>query len=221
MKDGIVMDVVLIGEGGHSKVIREMIEADNRYEIRAVLDDKYEEVQLQGNLLIGPITAVQRILNRYPAAQFIVAIGNNEIRKKIVVRLGIPHNRYLTLVHQTATISPSASIGCGTVVMAHSVIQADARIGHQAIINTGAIVEHDCQLDNYVHAAPRTTLTGAVHIGEGAMLGAGSTVIPGLRIGEWSVVGAGSTVIRNVADYSMAVGAPAAVIKTFGKAVSN
>jgi acetyltransferase EpsM len=204
--------IVVIGEGGHSKIIQDIIAAVNTYKIVAILDDKYEDVQEREGILYGPISAVSSITNEDENIKFIVAIGNNQVRSEIVKKIGLPNNRFATLIHPSAIISPSACIGEGTVVMPNCVISANAKIGKHVIINTGAIVEHDNHISDYAHISPNATLTGSVSVGEGTHIGASATVIPGIIIGEWSIVGAGSTVIRDIPSFSKAVGSPTRLI---------
>jgi acetyltransferase EpsM len=200
--------IVVIGEGGHSKVIQDIITAVNDYKIVTILDDKYEDVQKRAGIFYGPISAVSSIINEYKNIKFIVAIGNNQFRSEIVNRIGLSKERFATLIHPTAIISPTARIGEGTVVMPNCVINANTEIGKHVIINTGAIVEHDNHISDYAHISPNATLTGNVTVGEGTHIGASATVIPGIKIGEWSIVGAGSTVIRDIPPFSKAVGSP-------------
>ena len=82
--------------------------------------------------------------------------------------------------------------------MPNTVINAKAIVGDHCIINTGAIIEHENNVDNYGHVSPNATLTGCVSTGEGVHIGASVTVIPGISIGSWSVVGAGATVIEDI-----------------------
>lgn len=206
------MNIVVIGEGGHSKVIRDIIRLNPLNQIVAMLDDKYSEFTCRDGLYQGPISAAHQLKDLGHKLKWVVAIGNNERRKSIVMKLRLPQEDYITLIHETAVISPSASLGHGSVIMANSVIHADAHIGDHAIVNTGSIVEHDCQIADYVHIAPKATLTGAVVIQEGSMIGAGATIIPSRRIGEWATVGAGATVIRDVPSFRTAIGTPAILI---------
>ncbi|WP_261306565.1 acetyltransferase [Paenibacillus andongensis] len=206
------MDLVVIGEGGHGKVIRELIHSKRDYKIIAILDDKYDELTVTNDIYIGPISSAHDLMNRMNHLKFIIAIGNNEVRKLIVSKLGLSKENYISLIHDTAVISPSASIGDGTVVMAGTIVNAEAVIGDHVIINSGAIVEHDNQLGDYVHVAPKATLTGSVIAETGAMIGAGATIIPGKKVGEWAVIGAGATVISDVPSYRSAVGTPARLI---------
>lgn len=206
------MEIAVIGEGGHSKVIREMIRSNKNYKIKAVLDDKYEELTLNNDVYTGPISFAQSLLNRMAPIKFVVAIGNNEIRKSIVSKLGLSNESYLSLIHETAVISPSAFVGQGTVIMANTIINAEAYVGNHVIINTGAIIEHDNRIEDYVHIAPKAALTGSISVKEGTMIGAGATVIPGKHIGEWAIIGAGATVISDIPSNSTAVGTPARII---------
>jgi acetyltransferase EpsM len=207
------MELAVIGEGGHSKVIMELVRSKEIYEIKAILDDKYTELTLSNGIYRGPISAANQLLNQINSLKFIVAIGNNKVRKSIVVKLGLPIDNYITLIHETAVISPSASIGQGTVILAHTAINADAYVGNHIIINTGAIIEHDNRIEDYVHIAPRATLTGSVSVKEGTMIGAGATIIPGKSIGEWTIIGAGATVISDIPANSTAVGTSARITK--------
>jgi acetyltransferase EpsM len=207
------VDIAVIGAGGHGKVVRDIICSKKEYSLRAILDDKYAELKVEEDIFLGPISALQNIVAKYEGLKIVIAIGSNEVRKKLVSRLGLTSDYYISLVHETAVISPSAIIRHGTVIMANAVIQADVSIGIHAIINTAAIVEHDNCIGDYVHLAPRATLCGNVNAEEGTFIGAGATVIPGLCIGEWSVIGAGAAVISTIPSYSTAVGNPAKVIK--------
>lgn len=193
-------------------MIRELIHSKSDYKIIAILDDKYEELTVNNDVYRGPISSAHLLLNRMNHLKFVIAIGNNEIRKSIVLKLGLTKENYISLIHDTAIISTSASIGDGTVIMAGTIVNADAVIGDHAIINSGAIVEHDNQIGDYVHVAPKATLTGSVIAEEGSMIGAGATIIPGKKVGEWAVIGAGATVISDIPSYSTAVGTPARLI---------
>lgn len=140
----------------------------------------------------------------------IISIGNNRIRKLIAERLGCEFGKAIS---PSAVISPSVSIGDGTVVMAGAIINAEANIGKHCIINTGASIDHECVISDFVHIAPHVTLCGNVYVGEGSWVGAGATVIPGIKIGKWCTIGAGAVVISDVPDNAVVAGVPAKVIK--------
>ncbi|MCK1983013.1 MULTISPECIES: acetyltransferase [Peribacillus] len=207
------MKIVLVGEGGHSKVIKDMIDIADGNELIGFLDDKYDRTIVKGHLFFAPLSVVSDLLEQFKDIKFIVAIGNNHIRKKVVEELNIPDSYYVSVIHPSSIISPSIKIGVGTVVMPSTVINADAKIGRHSIINTASVIEHDSEIGDFVHISPHATLTGAVKVDEGTHVGAGSTLIPNVNIGEWSVIGAGATVINNIQSHSLAVGTPAKMKK--------
>lgn len=206
------MNIVVIGNGGHSKVVQDVIKATSKYEILAILDDNFSNVVYENNCCYGPISFVSKLLEENDAF-FVVAIGANDVRKQIVTQTQIPYEYFVNVIHPSAIISPKVNLGKGIVVMPNAVVNADTVIGDHVIVNSGAIVEHDNILEDYVHISPNATLTGNVTVGQGSQIGAGATLIPGISVGKWSVVGAGATVIRDLPSNCKAVGSPARVIE--------
>lgn len=113
-----------------------------------------------------------------------VAIGDNAKRKQVALDHTGPFG---VLIHPATTVE-NATIGGGTVIMAHAVIQPHVTIGRHVIINTGATVDHHCIIEDYAHIAPGAHLCGNVHVGEGALVGVGVGIEPGVQIPAWSVV---------------------------------
>jgi acetyltransferase EpsM len=210
------MKIAIIGQGGHSKVIQDMLRENLEFKIIGFFDDKYKDECIKEGIYFGPIISVLKLLRNHPSTKLVIAIGNNKIRKQIVDQLVLPPEQYVSVIHSTAIVSPSVKIGHGTVIMPKAVVNADSLIGDHCIINTNAIVEHDNKLENFIHVSPNATLTGGVNVDEGTHIGAGATIIPNIHIGEWAVVGAGATVVRDIPSYSTAVGVPAKVKKIIG-----
>ncbi|MGH0429616.1 acetyltransferase [Bacillus hominis] len=206
------MKILIIGCGGHSKVVKDIILSNEGYEIVGYLDDLYTGITIIDNLYFGAIEDAREIINKFNDIKLVITIGNNKMRKEISEILNQPVSIYATLIHKTAIISPQAHIGYGTVIMPNVVVNADTIIGNHTIINTGSIIEHDNIIDDFVHISPHATLTGSITIEEGAHIGASATIIPGVRIGNWSIVGAGSVVINDFPSNCTAVGIPAKVI---------
>jgi acetyltransferase EpsM len=197
----------IIGQGGHSKVVTD-IAISAGYTVAGYLDDKFPEFGVMGKYFYGPVSLAKELAVEKNMS-FVIAIGNNVLRKKIVQMLSLPEDRYAVLVHSSASVSPTVKIGCGTVIMPFSAVNASANVGSHAILNTGSVIEHDNQIGDYVHISPHATLTGEVTIGEGTQVGAGATVIPGVQIGKWCMVGAGATVIDHIPQSEKVVGTPA------------
>lgn len=196
--------VVLIGAGGHAKVVVSTCRAAG-YEVTALYDDNPAAwgTGLWGIPVVG---GLDRLANGHPHPA-VIAIGNNNARRAIAERLS--HLQWLSIVHPEAYVDPTATLGHGTVVFAGAVIQPDAVIGDHVIVNTAASIDHDCQVGDFAHLAPGVHLAGTVRIGEGAFLGIGAVVIPGRSVGRWTTVGAGAAVVRDLPDGVTAVGVPA------------
>lgn len=206
---------MVIGDGGHSYVVEDVVNSNPNMKVIAKLDDKHKEVFLEEGLVKAPISYFEQFSND-PEVGVVIGIGSNELRKRIALELRLAPSSFITAIHYTAVVSPKANLGLGTVVMPGAVINANAVIGDHAIINTGAIVEHDCHVGDYVHISPRATLTGNVRIGEGTQVGVSATIIPGKKIGNWSIVGAGAVVINDFGERKTVIGIPAKEKKRVG-----
>lgn len=194
--------VVVIGAGGHAKVVVATLVALGR-EIAAIVDDDPARhgSSLLGLAVTGPVASFP--LSGRPA---IVAIGDNAARHRVSGALDC---RWQAVVHPSAIVHPSVRIGEGAFVAAGAVIQPDSEIGPHSIVNTGATVDHDCRVGGWAHLAPGVHLAGDVKVGAGALVGLGAGIAPGVSIGDWTVLGAGAMAVSDIADRVMAVGVPA------------
>lgn len=201
MKDRIM----IIGAGGHGKVVADIARLNGYKEI-LFLDDDLSRKTNGRYQVVGTGNDIDRYKEKY---DFFVAVGDNDIREKITVKLSEMNIEQPILIHPSATVDETVKIGEGTVIMANAVINADSKIGRGCIINTSATVDHDCIIDDYVHISPGVHIAGTVQIGRKTWIGAGSTVINNVTICEKCIVGAGSVVIKDIAEYGTYVGLPA------------
>lgn len=142
-------------------------------------------------------------------AAFFPAIGNNQIRKKLLNFLESSNWNQTTIVHKTACVSGLAQIESSTFIAPHAVVNSHVKIGKACIVNTASVIEHECELGDFVHVAPGAILLGAVKVGELSLIGAGSVIRQGIKIGSGVVIGAGSVVIGDVPDGEIWAGNPA------------
>jgi sugar O-acyltransferase (sialic acid O-acetyltransferase NeuD family) len=205
------MKVLMIGAGGHARVLVDALKCRNRmgdkYEIVGFLDDDvtlHDREQL-GIRILGSIADIKNI----PHDGVVMGIGENATRQKLYLELKERGENILTVLHPRAILSENIVIGEGTVVIAGVVINNGARIGSNVIINTSATVGHDSVIGAHSHICPGVNLGGGVKVGEGAFVGMGSVVIPNKTIGDWVVVGAGAAVIHDVHSSEKIVGVPA------------
>lgn len=201
--------VVIIGASGHGKVIADII-LKSGDSIKGFLDDSKETT---GTVAGFPVLGKVSEYEKYLECQFVIAIGNAAVREKISLQLEDKVQWY-TAIHPTAVISSlDVEIGVGTVVMATAVINSSAKIGRHCIINTGAIVEHDNVLEDYVHISPNATLAGTVSVGKRTHIGAGATVKNNIAICEDCTIGAGAVIVKDINNSGIYVGVPAERIK--------
>jgi UDP-perosamine 4-acetyltransferase len=202
-----------IGAGGHARMLLESLLGRKDVEIIGLVDS---DPALKGRNVLGvPVLGGDEVLAEVARSGVrhaflgVGGVGDNSRRRKVWdagQELGF---EFLTVIHATAFVSPSAQIGEGTCVFPGAIIGAGARLGRNVIVNTGAIVEHDCDLGDHVHVASGAVLAGTVSVGEGAHIGAGATVKQGVRVGRTAVVGLGAAVIGDVPDGAVVVGVPA------------
>jgi UDP-perosamine 4-acetyltransferase len=206
--------VVVIGAGGHAKVIVEILQEAGEFEIVGCLS-------LAGGELLGvPILGDDSLLPqlyKQGVRHGFIALGENRSRQKKAAEICRIGFTLANAISSKAVVSRRALFGCGVAVMPGAVINVMSRVEDGAIVNTGANVDHDCRLGPFSHIGPGVNLAGGVSVGEGAFLGTGVSVIPRISVGDWTVVGAGAVVIGDLPEKVTAVGVPAGIIKRLGR----
>ncbi|MBD0273018.1 MAG: acetyltransferase [Acetobacteraceae bacterium] len=208
MTAGSPPPLVLVGAGGHAKVVIEVARAEGRFDIVGVVDPRPPAERVLGVPVLGGDEVLPRLRAEGVAWAF-VALGGNAARERIGAGLRAAGFRLATLAHPSAVVMPSARVDEGVAVMARVVVSAEARVDDLAILNTGAVVEHDNLIGAAAHVAPGVALAGNVRVGARALVGVGSAVRPGVSIGEDAVVGAGSAVVADVPAGATVGGSPA------------
>ncbi|NBB19679.1 acetyltransferase [Runella sp. CRIBMP] len=196
--------MLLYGASGHAKVIISCLRA-NRVPISGIFDDDLQKKDLWSIPVIGKYNP-----DFDNESLLIIAIGNNQIRRKIASFIQHPFGK---VTHPSAIIDESVKISAGSVIFHNVVVQADVSIGKHVIINTSSSVDHDCILGDFVHVAPNATLCGNVRVGEGTLIGAGTIVTPNITIGKNCLIAAGSVITKHIPDYAIVRGNPARVLK--------
>lgn len=204
----------IYGVGGIGVVFAEVAES-NGLRVAAAFDDGAVGSTFRGVSVRGGFQSEDGFEDDLTSPIF-TCLGNNSVRERIAGRLPDP-GRWLA--HETAHISPTASIGSGTMIFHGSYVQAGARLGRHVIVNTAASIDHDCEIGDFTHIAPQVALCGLVKVGRLSEIGAGAAVLPSVEIGENVHVGAGAVVLEDIPDNATAVGNPARVIKIDGQPV--
>jgi UDP-N-acetylbacillosamine N-acetyltransferase len=194
--------IVIVGAGGHGKVVADVVRAGDAFAIAAFVDER--ALQRDGDLYLGVrVLAGGDALERARALGIgyaLVAFGDCKGRLGACERLRANGFEIVSAIHPRAVVAPDVNIGAGTVIVAGAVINCDARLGEAVIVNTSASVDHDCVLDDGVHVEPGAHVGPSAHIGRATTIGMGAIVGKGRRIGAHAHVGAGVVVSRDLAD---------------------
>lgn len=204
---------VILGAGGHAKVVLDCLEATQQMEVVSVLDSN---AKLWGKEILGiPIQGGDDLLVEMiqeGTRLFFVGVGSVKetiVRQKLYEKAVTAGLDSFTLLHPKAICSPRTQIGKGSLLCAGAILNVGVVLGQNVIINTGAIVDHDCRVDDHVHIAPGVTLSGSVWVQAGAHVGTGASVRQNIIIGKGAVVGVGAVVVKNVPAGAVVKGIPA------------
>ena len=198
----------IYGASGHGKVVFDILRSQG-VNVGAFFDDR----DCVPAMFCG-VPVLRFDDQKAIKGQIIVAIGDAELREKIVKKIEFAGTmEFISAIHTSAVVSPSVEIAEGTVLMAGTVVNAGTHIGKHVIVNTNASVDHDCVIGDFVHIAPGATICGNVVIDKKTWVGAGTTIIQGKHIGENSFLGAGAVIISNVPNNALFVGNPAKFLR--------
>ncbi len=204
------MKVIIVGAGGHGAVVADIFQAarraGSRVEPIGFVDDGCRADSAHGLPVFGPIASLATV----PHDGVIVAVGDNRTRQRLFDMLRNQGEQLVTAVHPSAVVASDVSLGDGSMVCAGAIINPGTVVGVNSIVNTASSLDHHNRVGAHVHIAPGGHTEGEVQVGEGAMLGIGTVVIPGRRVGAWATVGGGGVVVRDIEPETVVVGVPAA-----------
>jgi sugar O-acyltransferase (sialic acid O-acetyltransferase NeuD family) len=196
--------VVIIGGGGHARVVIDALRASGRTVLGAC-DPKLAP----GSSLIYDVTVLGGDdalaafdIQEVELANGVGSIGRPRLRRDIFERFLKRGFSFTTVVHPSAAVAADVILKPGAQVMAGAVVQTGATIGADTIINSSASIDHDCRIGAHNHIAPGVTLSGNVTTGEAVHIGTGACVIQSISIGDFSFVAAGTVVTTDLPDNS-------------------
>lgn len=209
MADSDARPVLVLGAGGHGRVVVQALRSAGRI-VAGFLDDDRARVgtQVDGCGVLGTSEDAPRLVAEFGAA-LIVGIGDNAQRAKRQRGFEAGGLPLTVAIDHSAVVAPEVEIGAGSVILPGAVVNTGSRLGAGCVVNTSASLDHDTVLGDYVHLSPGVITSGGVSVGGYAWLGAGAIVMPGLNVGERAVVGAGALVREDVEPGATVVGVPA------------
>ena len=209
-----VLPIIVLGAGGHAKVVIDALQAAGADILGAVdPDGATHGTDILGVSVLGGDGVVQ---DHAPGAVALInGVGSTKPssrRKDLYRRFKDAGYAFSSVVHPSAIIGANVEMADGVQVMAGAVVQPGCRIGSNAILNTHASVDHDCAIEAHVHIAPGAVLGGGISIGEGSHIGVGASIIQNIRIGAGVMVAAGAVVVTDFPDGVRIAGVPARTI---------
>lgn len=206
-------DIYIVGAGTYGEAMYELAEILG-YEIKGFYDEDENKIHniIMGSIVIGKFSELASIAIKNK--QFIVAIGNNEIRYKIMSKIKEFGGITPTLIHPSAIVSPSAEIGIGVYIQANSYLWTKVKVDDFCIISPGVVIAHHTSVGKACLISTLTGIGASIRIDDKTFIGMGSTVVTGVKsIGTSALIGAGAVVLKNVPQKTTVAGIPAKEIR--------
>jgi sugar O-acyltransferase (sialic acid O-acetyltransferase NeuD family) len=197
--------IVIIGAGGHAKMILDLLTELRSFQVVGLLDDGVAAGQLvNGQRVLGPASPEQLADLRGQGLRLAVnAVGgvvNRPQRPAIWDRIRTAGFGLPTLVHPKAAVDASAQLGEGAQVLAGAYVGASTTVGDNCIINNGTVIAHDCAIADHAHIAPGAILAGGVSVGRNTLVGMGASIYLGVTVGADAIIANGVDVFADVRD---------------------
>jgi sugar O-acyltransferase (sialic acid O-acetyltransferase NeuD family) len=192
----------IIGYGGHSYVCIDAAIIQG-YKVEGYYEIEEKNFNPFGLKYLGDENQAVSLKNTF------ISIGDNLLREHVFKRIYQKMNKKVKIIHPSSVVSDLATISEQVLVCASATINPLAKIGLGSIINTGSIIEHECEIGEFSHVAPNATLCGNVIVGKNTLVGANTTILPNIKIGQNVIIGSGSVVTKDVPSNTKVIGIPA------------
>ncbi len=203
-------NLILVGGGGDCKSVIEALAGDEKVNIIGILDYKNSHTSVLDIPIIGDDAIIPDLVNQQ--YHFLITLGNIGSpagRVRLYEQITSLKGIMATVVSPNAIVSPSATLGEGTIIMQKALVNTEAMIGNNCIINTGAVIEHETYIGNNVHVATSATVNGQCRIGNNCFIGSGSIISNNITIEDNIIIGAGSIVVNDLLKEGTYFGNPA------------
>ena len=199
MSNSPAKPVILLGAGGHAKVLLEALQLEGRNVLGLLTPDLEKGSKHLGLEVLGDDEQLQQF--KPSEIDIVNGIGSlpfEQLRWKVSSKMRSWGFRLSTVIHPATVVSSNATLEEGVQIMAGCVIQSGCTIGRDTVINTGTTIDHDCMIGGKTHIAPGCAFSGGVRVGKAVHIGTGCSVIQNIKVGEGAVVAAGTILYQDV-----------------------
>ncbi|CAM1341394.1 NeuD/PglB/VioB family sugar acetyltransferase [Tenacibaculum amylolyticum] len=190
-------ELILIGGGGHCMSVIDIIELNNKFTIKGILDDYTDQKEIFGYPVLGGDELIEKFVN--DNTFFLITVGQIKsytVREKIFKKIIKAKGQLATVISPRAYVSKHSKVEEGTVIMHDVVVNTDAKIGKNCIINTKSNIEHSVIIEDFCHISTCSVVNGDSIIKRGTFIGSNATISNGIIIKENSIISAGEFIKR-------------------------
>jgi sugar O-acyltransferase (sialic acid O-acetyltransferase NeuD family) len=206
-------DLIILGAGGSSQQIIDAIADVNSrkptWNVVGYLDDnpaKHGQI-INGVKVLGSLSSVSQFLGRVLIG---MASPKEPARRcRVYGEMGLPLDRFATVIHPSAFVAPASRIGAGSAVLQNVVITQNTSLGNHIIVLHNASIGHDVIIEDFVTIAAGAAITGLARVRQSSYIGANSSVNNGVTVNHAALVGLGAVVVKDVLAGMTVVGNPA------------
>ena len=200
---------IVVGAGGHARVILSLLAAAGTHEVVGVLDTGVPRSgeRIMGIPVLGQVDELARVASA--GVDVYLAIGENAARRDLWSAIRAQGYALPSLISPAALIDPTAVIGASVVICARAFVGPEVVVGDNTLVNTGSILEHEARLGSHSHLASLATIAGRSRVGDRCFVGAGATIIDRVKVTDDVVIGAGGVVVADITAPGLYVGVPA------------
>lgn len=206
--------IIIIGSGKHAKVVIDILEDMNKYEIAGFISEGNQvDNEFCGYPMLGNDDSLLEIFNQNEIINVAIGIGgwknNNKLRKLIYSKVKNIGFQLPNVIHPTAIISKNVIMGEANVIFPGVIINTEVVLHNNIVIATGSTIDHETTIKDNVLVSAGVTVGGNVEIGEDCLLALGSKIVSDLIIQKKVIIAAGAVVVKNCSESGKYIGLPA------------
>jgi acetyltransferase EpsM len=211
--------LIIIGGGEHARVVAEAAHSrPDLWDLQGFVERKPcpRMEQESGLACLGTDEDASFLACAATSTWFVLGVGGigpSTIRRDLIQRYAAAGNKWASIIHSTAHVSPSATVGKGAVILSGVVVNCGAVLGDHCVINSGAVIEHDVRVGSFVQVSTGSVIGGGAVLEEDCYVGLGARVRDHVTVGSGAMVGMGAAVVATVPMGLTVVGVPARVRK--------